>query len=255
MREVIRVRGEQYILATSPLADGRTRVLKHDDTFGVFDRYGDVHLIGMGEQGLFHQGTRFLSRLSLALGQVRPLLLNSTVREDNTLFTADLTNPDDYIGGDVVAEKDTLHLSRTKFIWKSTCYERLILRNYSAAPIDVSIVVEFDADFSDIFEVRGEARKKRGQRLEPILEEASVVIPYVGLDEVTRRTRLEFLPRPQDLTASSAVFKVSLEAKARATIVIAVSCQVGDTIPQRLSYDVALKESEKRLNQFLGLKD
>jgi len=99
LREVIRVRGEQYILATSPLADGRTRVLKHDDTFGVFDRYGDIHPIGMGEQGIFHHGTRFLSRLSLALGSVRPLLLSSTVREDNTLFTADLTNPDDYIAG------------------------------------------------------------------------------------------------------------------------------------------------------------
>jgi len=248
LKEVIRVRGEQYILATSSLADGRTQVLKHDDTFGVFDRYGDVHLIGMGEQGLFHQGTRFLSRFSLALGEVRPLLLNSTVREDNTLFTADLTNPDDYIGGDTPAEKDTVHLSRTKFIWKSTCYERLIFRNYSAAPINVSLIVEFDADFSDIFEVRGEVRKKRGQRLDPIVEQAAVVIPYVGLDEVTRRTRLEFVPRPRDLTGSSAVFRVSLEAKERATIVIAISCQIGNAIPERLSYDDALKESEKRLN-------
>ena len=57
MNEVIRVRGEHYILATSALADGRTRVLKHADTFGIFDRYGDVQPIGMGEQGLFHEGT------------------------------------------------------------------------------------------------------------------------------------------------------------------------------------------------------
>ena len=247
MREVIRVRGEQYILATSPLADGRTRVLKHDDTFGVFDRYGDIHPIGMGEQGIFHHGTRFLSRLSLALGSVRPLLLSSTVREDNTLFTADLTNPDDYIGGDEAAQKNALHLSRTKFIWKSTCYERLILRNYSQSRLDVSLNVEFDADYHDIFEVRGETRKKRGQQLEPIVEESAVTISYLGLDEVTRCTRLEFLPRPKELSGSNAVFKISLAAKERATVVIAISCQIGSAIPQKLSYDDALKESEKRL--------
>ena len=38
-----------------------TRVLKHDETFAVFNRYGDVIPIGLGEQGLYHLGTRHLS--------------------------------------------------------------------------------------------------------------------------------------------------------------------------------------------------
>ena len=248
MNEVIRVRGEHYILATSSLADGRTRVLKHADTFGIFDRYGDVQPIGMGEQGLFHEGTRFLSRFSLNLDKVRPLLLNSTVREDNTLFTADLTNPDDYIGGDEIAEKDTLHISRTKFLWQATCYERLILRNYGSTPIDVTLSIEFDADFSDIFEVRGTKRKRRGKRLDPVVEEASVVIPYEGLDGVTRRTILNFSPRPKKLTGKTAIFKVSIAEKERLTFFVTISSQIGKAIPERLSYDDALKESEKRLN-------
>lgn len=248
MNEVIRVRGEYYILATSALADGRTRVLKHADTFGIFDRYGDVQPIGMGEQGLFHEGTRFLSRFSLNLDKVRPLLLNSTVREDNTLFTADLTNPDDYIGGDEIVEKDTLHISRTKFLWQATCYERLILRNYGSTPVDVTLSIEFDADFSDIFEVRGTKRKRRGKRLDPVVEEESVVIPYEGLDGVTRRTILYFSPRPKELTGTTAIFEASIAEKERLTFFVTISSQIGEAMPERLSYDDALKESEKKLN-------
>ena len=70
--DVIRVEDQYYILATSPLADDRTRVLKHNETFAVFDRYGDVQALGLGEQGLYHEGTRFLSRCVLRLGRDRP---------------------------------------------------------------------------------------------------------------------------------------------------------------------------------------
>ena len=55
------------ILAASSLADERTRVLKHGDTFAVFDHYGDIKPEGLGEEGLFHDGTRFLSGLLLDL--------------------------------------------------------------------------------------------------------------------------------------------------------------------------------------------
>ncbi len=60
------------ILADSSLADERTRVLKHGDTFGVFDHYGDIKPEGLGEEGLFHDGTRFLSGLLLDLEGGRP---------------------------------------------------------------------------------------------------------------------------------------------------------------------------------------
>ena len=74
--ELVKLQDSFYILATSTRADDRTRVLKHDETFAVFDRFGDVQPIGLGEQGLYHDGTRFLSRLEVRLGGRRPLLLS-----------------------------------------------------------------------------------------------------------------------------------------------------------------------------------
>jgi hypothetical protein len=73
--DVICVEDQYYILATSPLADDRTRVLKQGETFAVFDRYGDIQALGLGQRGLFHENTRFLSRFVLRVGRNRPLLL------------------------------------------------------------------------------------------------------------------------------------------------------------------------------------
>ena len=84
--ELLKHQDTFYILATSTRADDRTRVLKHGETFAVFDRFGDVQPVGLGEQGLYHDGTRFLSRLEVRMGGRRPLLLSSTVKEDNDLL-------------------------------------------------------------------------------------------------------------------------------------------------------------------------
>ena len=100
--EVIQVNEQYYILATSPRADEQARVLKHADTFAVFDRSGDIQPAGMGEEGIYHDGTRFLSRFRLLVNDRRPLLLSSTVREDNLLLTVDLTNPDYRVNGELV---------------------------------------------------------------------------------------------------------------------------------------------------------
>ena len=80
--------------ASSSLTDEHIEVLKQGDTFGVFDRYGDIHSLRTGSQGLYHEGTRFLSRFELAINGERPLLLSSTVKEDNVLLSVDLMNPD-----------------------------------------------------------------------------------------------------------------------------------------------------------------
>jgi len=216
-----------YILATSSLADDRTRVLKHNDTFAVFDRYGDIQPVGLGEQGLYQGGTRFISRLMLSLCDTRPLLLSSTVSEDNGVLLVDLMNPDVYLNGESLLSKGTLHIVRSKFLWQGVCYERIIMSNYDRKPVTVGFSLEFDADFADIFEVRGMKRQRRGRRQEPVVnaEQGTVILSYEGLDGVLRQTGLQFLPRPRSLSGSEAYFETWLQSKGMAEFVLAVSCQ------------------------------
>src|SRR6478672_7891997 len=111
-REVIRVRNEFYIRSSSARVDVRTRVLKQGDTFAVFDRFGDIETFGTGELGLYYQDTRFLSRLTLKLGKDRPLLLSSTVREDNAVMAVDATNSDAWRDSEIMIPRGTLHVFR-----------------------------------------------------------------------------------------------------------------------------------------------
>ena len=64
------------------------------DTFAVLDSHGDIGVSAGGTDGIFHADTRHLSRLEVLLNGMPPLLLGSTIRDDNTMLTVDLTNPD-----------------------------------------------------------------------------------------------------------------------------------------------------------------
>src|SRR6059058_4363161 len=109
-REVIRIRDEFYIRSSSHRIDVRTRVLKQADTFAVFDRFGDIEPFGTGELGVYYQDTRFLCRLTLMLGKDRPLLLSSTIRDDNAVLAVDATNADVWRNGEILIPQGTLHV-------------------------------------------------------------------------------------------------------------------------------------------------
>jgi len=70
------------------------RALKSGDTFVVLDSRGDIGASSGGSAGLFHQDTRHLARLELLVNDAPPLLLGSNLRDDNSAFIVDLTNPD-----------------------------------------------------------------------------------------------------------------------------------------------------------------
>jgi len=111
--DIVEIDDRYYILATSSLADEQDRVLKQGETFAVFDRYGDIKPVGLGEEGIYHEDTRFLSGLLLRLARERPMLLSSTIRQDNALMAVDLTNPDiSDGGGELLVPRGTLHIAR-----------------------------------------------------------------------------------------------------------------------------------------------
>jgi len=58
MSELIQLENKFYISVNSTYADDRVKVLNHVDTFGIFDRWGDIKQIGEEVQGIYHNGTR-----------------------------------------------------------------------------------------------------------------------------------------------------------------------------------------------------
>ncbi len=211
------------IAAPASLEERRPCTLKHGDSFGVFDRNGDI-VAGQGfAEGLYHHDTRHLSRFELVFAGARPILLSSSIRDDNATFTCDLTNPD--LGADGNAlEHDLLHIRRSKFLWNGTCYERVAVRNFADRAQLVALEMHFGADFADLFEVRGASRSCRGRSHQPVVAAASVVLSYTGLDNRRRATSLHFEPVPHTLDARKASYRLSLPPGGRCVVYVEVGC-------------------------------
>ncbi len=235
-----------YIVATSPQADEQRRVLKQGEMFAVFDHHGDIKRGGLGEEGVYHEGTRYLSSQLLKLNDKRPLFLSSTVREDNGLLAVDLTNPDVHSGHQVVVPRGVLHVFRTKLLWEGACYERIELRNYGLQPVQVALSIVSDADFADIFEVRGTRRPRRGRLRPPEAAGDCLLMSYDGLDGVTRRTRVVFDPTPTVISGVSARYDLCLEPHTGTMITVTVACEAGAGHTPLVSYNEAVDASERR---------
>jgi len=239
-----------HILAAASVADERTRVLKHGDTFAVFDHYGDIKPGGLGEEGLYHEGTRYLSCLLLELEGGRPFFLGSTVRDENDQLAVALTNPDLLRDGQVRFPLGTFHLSVKKLLWRGVCYQQLRVKNHGLEPVEVALALHFKADYADIFEVRGMKRNGRGKDLTPDVTDDRVVLGYQGLDGVVRHTLLQVEPRPSRLTATTARLDLSLRPQQETTFFVTVACERVPAAPVLLRFEDARAEAQTDLDRY-----
>lgn len=247
VQDLIDVAGQTYLLASSTRVDDRTRVLKYGDTFGVFDRYGDIQQIGNREQGIFHEGTRYLSHFELSVNQARPVLLNSSVKNANTLLAVDLTNPT-FAHAQAPIAQSGLHLFRARVLWEGVCYEHLRLTNYLDSPVSFTLSIAFAADFADIFEVRGKQRPRRGESLAAEVTHDHVVLGYRGLDDVIRRTILRADERPQSVTDRAFEYEINLPPHGEKELRLHIEFACDDRGGRVHPYEEVLTHSAETLN-------
>ena len=165
------------------------------------------------------------------------------MKEDNALLAVDLTNPDLYRDGRIAVPRGSVHVFRSRFLWNGVGYERFRLSNYSLAPVKMSFSLRFEADFADIFEVRGKKRDRKGTRLPDVVERDHLVLGYEGLDGVARRTRIQFVPAPQEISAGQATFQIVLDPKAETTVTVNIGCDVSNERRPFFAYDEAMTDA------------
>jgi glycogen debranching enzyme len=249
MTDIVRIRDKYYVRATSALADDRVRILKYGNTLAVLNRFGDIEAAGFGQLGLFHQETRHLSRWTVQLNGTQPLLLGSIIHDDNSFLSVDLTNFDTPLRPEGMLPRETVHLYRSKFVMEDTCYEEMRLSAYSTNAIHVTLLILFDADFADIFEIRGTKRTCRGQRLEDRAARDNVVLGYEGLDRIARRTILRFSPQPQSLTLRQARYELDLQPKRETFLFLSASCEQRESVSRVATYTHAYAQLLERAAQ------
>jgi glycogen debranching enzyme len=213
--------------AESSLIDRPLRSLKHGDAFSVLDSRGDIGTVRDTAEGLFYRETRYLSHIELRLEGKRLLLLSSATHDDQAALTVDLTNPDLYTDAEKLP-RETIFLARTKFLWNAVCYERLRIRNFTPVHRRLRLNFLFDADFRDLFEVRGLERLRRGRGSVRVMAPDRVEFSYSGLDAIERRTSIRFMPAPQVIETDHATLEIALAPSGQTSIFVSVSCEEGE---------------------------
>jgi len=235
-----------FVPGVVSLAASSRRTLKHGDSFAMFDEFGDVIEVEHSPAGLFHHDTRYLSRLLFMLEGHRPLMLSSTVQTDNLTLDVDLTNPDMFVDGELALAKDTFHVARTKFLWQGSCHELFTVTSYSESAHRLRLALEFDADFADLFEIRGHQRTRRGAVRAEVRGPAEVAFVYDSVDGQPRATRICFSLQPLTLSATRAEFELELGARQRRALGVTVHCEQGAPAPERRFFS-ALRQARRQL--------
>jgi glycogen debranching enzyme len=196
-----------------------TLTIKDDDVFLVTDTLGNISGCLMDDRtdsmGLFCNDTRFLSRLELQIEGRSPVLLSSTA-EKGFLLSILCTNPhiEDRL------KPDTLGIRREIAV-SGALFEEIEVSNYSTSPVSFEISISFNADFVDLFEIRGAHREKQGQLLRVQSskqeEERSPLTPtelrlaYQGLDKSLMQSTIEFQHRqPDHFKGYTALWQIEL---------------------------------------------
>lgn len=202
------ISSEPVVLELPTATDPERLVMSRGNLFSVTTRDGNIAPAGARELGVFHQDTRHLSHYELLLPGGAPTRLSSETA-GAVLAQIDLTATDREVGGLLDEPINFLHVRRKQLL-DEDFVDQLVLTNHLDHDVVLSFEVRFDADFADVFEVRGARRPRRGQRLPPILERDRAVLRYRGTDGHVYRTVLRFTPEPDALDARHATFRVPL---------------------------------------------
>jgi len=240
---------DHVIEVETSLVDRVLHTLKHGDNFMILDRSGDIGGTPQAPEGLFYRDTRYLSAFELLIEGKRPLLLSSVIQDDNASLSIDMTNPDLRHGKPDCIPRDQIAIERTKLLWNKCCHERIGLQNYADKRHAFKVALRFSADFRDLFEARGEHRVARGKSKTRVLDASRIEIHYQGLDTIDRYTTLTFDPAPARLDEWQAIFDLSLEAGAKSSIKVAISCSEGKPADQSATFNRAYLYARREVRQ------
>lgn len=202
-----------------------TLTLKDDDIFLITDTIGNISCHDEeadSSLGLFCKDTRFLNRLELQIEGRAPILLSSTAQQG---FALSVLCSNTYLENHLKAE--TIGIKRD-LVLQGGLFEEITLTNYNTETVKFQVSLSFNADFADLFQIRGKARPQMGQLMRQVIPEQNngnwnvqslvettgeLTLAYQGLDQVLMESRIRFSHQPPSgFKGYTALWEIELSA-------------------------------------------
>ncbi|HEU5424939.1 MAG TPA: glycogen debranching N-terminal domain-containing protein [Nitrolancea sp.] len=182
--------------------------LKQGNMFLTCTQSGDI-LRGT-DLGLYFHDMRYLSEQSLQIEEQQPVYLFAGLVSGGGGATYQLTNPDIHDkDGVALIRKDSIGIRRDKMLGNEYT-ETVTVENYRERRLDFSLRLCYDADFEDMFVVRGAQPGKRGTLHPPAWDGNALSQRYDGADGHMRQTTIHFIPAPDHIEGTHCTYHISL---------------------------------------------
>ncbi|MDQ0857401.1 amylo-alpha-1,6-glucosidase [Bacillus sp. V2I10] len=222
------------------------RVIKENDLFLLTDTNGNIpenHPYGLG---LYTKDTRFLSKLDLKINGENPILLSSDA-DQNYKACILLTNPHMEEDGELILWRESVEIERSRFIYDDVLYEEIKVKNYFPKPVKFEISIHADADFLDMFVVRGFQNGDLGSRTGQTAEGNTLSFHYAGADKVKRSTLITWDKEAKKVDEKGKIdFEFELTHSETDTVTIAIKPQIGEAkVKTAAKKDEAMQKLEE----------
>ena len=206
---------------------------------------GDIAPARAPDVGFFHQDTRFLSFMELRVGGERAVLLSSN-REKTFHAQIELTTSNIHLRDSFDLPENTIHIRREQMLNSDVLFEQITFENFNLNSVTFTAEIEYQADFVDVFQVRGMGRHESGQYFQPVTGENNIGFYYRGRDGLMRHTLVEMEPPPSDIEGQIARWEITLEPLQQVTFHIHVLPFAEGSRPRTPQGDFAHNLSRRR---------
>jgi glycogen debranching enzyme len=198
-------------------------VIRDDELMFVTQEDGEIPITENYGYGLYYHDCRYLSGFLMRLMDTPPTHVLSS-DERGFRSTLMVTNPEIKDCMDTTVPKETL-LGTLATVIPGCIRQSHAIRNFNTFPVTLSLTFEFDADFADMFTIRGIVSPTAGKLLPARFDGKSLYLSYEGEDKHHRNTIISFDPSPTRAEGKVCTFELKIASHGLQIVNVEISVE------------------------------
>ena len=221
-------------------------VIRDNELTFISQEDGEIPITENYGYGLYYHDCRYLSGFLMRLMDTPPTQVLSS---DERGFSSTLmvTNPEmkDCMG--VIIAKETL-LGTIATVIPGCVQQSHTIRNFNTFQVTLNLTFEFDADFADMFTIRGIYPPTAAEVLPARYDGKNLYLSCEGEDKLYRNTIISFEPSPTRVEGKLCTFELNITPHGLQTIKVEISVE---EIKPGQKPERPVKNPGERMNQIM----
>lgn len=198
-------------------------VIRDNELAFITQEDGEIPIKENYGYGLYYHDCRYLSGFLMRLMDTPPTQVLSS-NERGFSSTLMVTNPEMKDCTGVTIAKETL-LGTIATVIPGCIRQSHTIRNFNTFPVTLNLTFEFDADFADMFTIRGIYPPTTAEVLPVRYDGKNLYLSYEGEDKLHRNTIITFEPSPTRIEGKVCNFELKIAPHGLQTVKVEISVE------------------------------